>query len=245
MIYYIITLLVIIILFIILKSFKQFEHFDNFENFDIYVITLKNEDRINNINKQQEKIDLPIQIFDAVNGKNLNLNDYKIGSGFKSNENYRKREVGCYLSHYNIYKKCKKSGYTIVFEDDFSIDVEKLIEKINNSIKKLKNANIDFDIMFIGNHAWNDKHGNLILDDLYKIGNSEGLGGTHAYVINNKNIDKLINETSNIDEPIDVKIQKMADEGKLNVIKTYPYYVNTIDSPSTIATGENFTNYNN
>lgn len=244
MICYIIILLVVIVLFIIFKIniVKTVETFEN--KFDIYVITMKNEDRMNNIHQQQEKIDTPIQIFDAVIGKNLNLNEYKIGGGFKPDENYRKREVGCYLSHYNIYKKCKKNGYTIVFEDDFSIDVDNLINKINNSIEKLKNANVDFDIMFIGNHAWNDKHGDLIIDDLYKIGNYEGLGGTHAYVINNKNIDKLIKETSNIDEPIDVKIQKMADEGKLNVIKTYPYYVNTIDSPSTIAI-EQFTNYFN
>ncbi len=232
--YIIILILVILFLFVLKKYNLENFNFDN--NFDIYVITLKTEDRMKNIKLQQEKINIPIQIFDAVNGNNLDLNidNVKIDA-FNNNKNQNKREIACYLSHYNIYKKCKKMGYTIVFEDDFSIDVDNLIDKINESIKKLNNKNIDFDIMYIGNHLWNKSHGILIIDDLYKVGNGEGLGGTHAYVINNKNIDKIIKNTSNIDKQIDVKIQSLADEGNLTIIKTFPYYVNTIDLPSTIA----------
>lgn len=225
-------LLFTVILFIFLKKVR-FEGFDN--NFHIYVITLKSQDRINNINHQQKKIDIPIKIFDAVNGNDLNLKDYNIeDSNFDKNEGHRKRQVGCYLSHYNIYKQCKKSGYSIVFEDDFSIDVNDLIGKINSSIEKIKNQKMDFDIMFLGNHLNNNIHGELIIDDLYKIGNNENLEGTQAYVINNKNIDKIIEHTTYIEYPIDVQIQKMADNKKLNVFKTYPYYVNVIDTPSTI-----------
>ena len=61
--------------------------------------------------------------------------------------------------------------------------------------------------------------------------------------LDNKNIDKIIQEFSIIDRQIDMNIQHLANEGKINVIKTYPYYVTTIESPSTIATGENFSNY--
>jgi GR25 family glycosyltransferase involved in LPS biosynthesis len=236
-----IILLIICLLFI---SYKKREGFDN--QFVIYVITLKNEDRIINIKVQQEKIDVPIHIFDAVNGNNIDLkkvDNLKPDNNFIKNEKQKKKEIGCYLSHLNIYKMCKKSGYTIVFEDDFSIDVDNLIDRINNSIDKLNKANIDFDIMYLGNHPWNESHGNNIIDDLYKVGNNEGLGGTHSYVINNKNIDKIIQEFSIIDRQIDMNIQHLANEGKINVIKTYPYYVTTIESPSTIATGENFSNY--
>jgi glycosyl transferase family 25 len=225
---------------------KNIETFDN--KYDIYVITLNNEDRIKNIKIQQEKINIPIQIFDAVNGNNLDFNkldNLKIGNndGFiKNNEKQRKREVGCYLSHYNIYKKCKKIGYTIVFEDDFSIDVDNLIDKINESIIKLNNANIDFDIMFIGNHVWKKNHGTLIIDNLYKIDSNGETGGTHAYVINNKNINKILKETEIIDGVIDGKIQNLASTGKLNVVKIYPYYVNYINARSTIDV-ESFINY--
>ena len=237
MFWYILILLIVLIGWLCLKM-KKNKNIEGFENqYDIYVITLKSEDRIKNIKEQQKKIDKPIQLFDAVNGNNLDLTKYdniQIDA-FNNDKNQYKREIGCYLSHYNIYKKCKKTGYTIVFEDDFLIDVENLIEKVNKSIEKLNNSNTDFDIMYLGNHSWNQSHGILIVDDLYKVGNGEGLGGTHAYVINNKNIDKIIKETSNIDRQIDVKIQFLADQNKLTVIKTYPYYVNTIDSASTIA----------
>lgn len=243
MFWYIIILLIIIILFL----FFKFNIIESFDNYDIYVITLKNEDRMKNIKIQQEKINIPIQIFDAVNGNNLDFNkldNLKIGNdGFiKNNEKQRKREVGCYLSHYNIYKICKKTGYTIVFEDDFSIDVDNLIDKINESIIKLNNSHVDFDIMFIGNHVWKKDHGTLIVDDLYKIGSNGETGGTHAYVINNKNIDKILKETEIIDGVIDGKIQNLASTGKLHVVKTYPYYVNYIDAGSTIDV-ESFTNY--
>lgn len=236
MFWYIIILLIIVILFLFFKKYK--EGFDN--NIDIYVITLKNEDRMINIKTQQDKIDIPIQIFDAVNGNDLDLNDFDLGDELNPNEKQKKREVGCYLSHYNIYKICKKTGYTIVFEDDFLIDVENLIDKVNQSIQKLNNANIDFDIMFLGNHHWDKNYGTLIVDDLYKVGNDEGLGGTHAYVINNKNIDKIMKEIEYIDKTIDMKIQFLADNNKLNVISTFPYYVKYIDTPSTIDIVETF-----
>uniref|UniRef100_A0A6C0D3Z9 Glycosyl transferase family 25 domain-containing protein n=1 Tax=viral metagenome TaxID=1070528 RepID=A0A6C0D3Z9_9ZZZZ len=232
MFWYIIILLTVIISFVILKS-NHIENFDN--NFDIYVITLKSKDRLNNIKIQQKKIDIPIKIFDAVNGNDLSLNQFNIGNGLNENETQKKREVGCYLSHYNIYKICKKTGYTIVFEDDFLIDVDNLIDKINQSIEKLNNAKIDFDIMFLGNHHWDKNYGTLIVDNLYKVGNGEGLGGTHGYVINNKNVDKIIKETEYIDKTIDMKIQFLADQKKLNIICTYPYYVKYIDTHSTIA----------
>ena len=236
MFWYIVIVLIVLIVWLYLKMKKG--NIENFENdIDIYVITLKSEDRIKNIKEQQKKIDTRIQLFDAVKGNDLDLTKYnniKIDA-FNNDKNQHKREIGCYLSHYNIYKTCKKTGYTIVFEDDFLIDVDNLIDKINVSIKKLNDSNIDFDIMYLGNHHWDKNFGTVIIDDLHKIGNGEGLGGTHAYVINNKNIDKIIKETEYIDKTIDMKIQFLADQKKLNVICTYPYYVKYIDTPSTIA----------
>ena len=90
-------------------------------------------------------------------------------------------------------------------------------------------------VLILINFKRGKNYGTIIIDDLHKVGNGEGLGGTHAYVINNKNIDKIIKQTEYIDKTIDMKIQFLADQKNLNVICTYPYYVNYIDSPSTIA----------
>ena len=43
--------------------------------FDVYVITMRNKERMENIEKQQEKIEQKIEIFDAVKGANLDINE--------------------------------------------------------------------------------------------------------------------------------------------------------------------------
>lgn len=145
---------IITLLLILLCAFLFFWYFynipilDNFENSEkklhLYVITLKHEDRLKNIKTQQSKIDNHIELFDAVKGDFLNIdeiiNKYKFSSNFFSNtfidDKKRKREVGCYLSHLNLYRNIKNEhrfGYTIVFEDDFNLD-NNFINAINNII---------------------------------------------------------------------------------------------------------------
>jgi GR25 family glycosyltransferase involved in LPS biosynthesis len=77
---------------------------------DIYVITLKRKERLDNIAEQQSKIPQEIQLFDAVKGDQLDIeqlikdNLLSPSAGFL-HEVSHKRVVGCYLSHYNIYKE--------------------------------------------------------------------------------------------------------------------------------------------
>ena len=120
-------------------------------------------------------------------------------------------EIGCYLSHLNIYKKIKqdnKKGYTIIFEDDFLVNSDNLLYEVKKIITILNKKNIDFDIIFLGNLRNN--HGKNIQDNIYIIDYGNGLYGTHGYVVNNKNINKIINKTNKIDRPIDIKIQDLS-----------------------------------
>jgi len=242
--WFIIIILITIILFLCMK--KSYEGFET-PTFDMYVISLKNPERLENIKKQEEKIGKKITIFDAVKGSELDLEVLsKSGTLIEPNNfnnvyNQKKREVGCYLSHYRIYEKIKpNSNYTIVFEDDFEIKTDDFLNNVQNSIDKLDKASIDFDILYLGNHEWNENHGTHIVDNLYKVGNGEGLGGTQGYVVRNKNIKKIINGTKKIDLTIDVKIQKMANDGVINVVSIYPYYVGQGAQPSEIAIAEGF-----
>lgn len=203
--------------------------------FDVYVITMRNKERMENIEKQQEKIEQKIEIFDAVKGANLDINEL-IDKGeipkqnsFDSNDNNKskmKGQVGCYLSHYNIYKKIRQDnrlGYTIVFEDDFVIKDENLLNKIKKIIENTNKKEIDFDLLFLGNLK--DNHGTQIVDNLYYVDKSNNLYGTHAYVVNNKNINKIIRKTENIDRPIDNKLEDCAKNETLNIIVVYPNFV--------------------
>ena len=150
--------------------------------FDIYVISLKNKDRLKNIKEQENKLGVSVEIFDAVKVDDLNLDEF-VNNGMLLSKNYfnekvkqKKREVGCYLSHYYIYKKIKSNDkYTIIFEDDFVIKVDDFIDKVNIAINKINEKNIDFDILFLGNHSHNENHGTPVIDDIYKSGNEEDL----------------------------------------------------------------------
>jgi glycosyl transferase family 25 len=233
-----ITILLILIIMMYLYSINDyFDIIDTINtnintNIDMYVISLRQTERLENIKKQQNKINKEIIISDAVKGDLLNVDELiknnVLSDTFSKGTSYRKREIGCYLSHFNIYEKIKSNnnnnGYTIIFEDDFVIVVDNFLEKINNSINNINLNNIDFDILFLGN--LNNNHGKLINDTLYFVDNETGFIGCHGYLINNKNIDKIIEYTKFIDRPIDTRFDDLSKENKLIVLMLYPTIVN-------------------
>ncbi len=228
---YVISILLIIIVIIYIFFYPKLivQLFNNTDTLDLYVITLGKEERITNIEKQQRKINNKIKIFNAVNGKKLDYNKLIasniIADDKKLSKKYDQKmgQIGCYLSHLNIYKKIKndnKSGYTVIFEDDFLINTPDLKNEIKKSINTLKNKNIDFDFIFLGNLRNN--HGKNIKDNLYYLDKNTNLYGTHGYLINNNKIDKIINNLSRIYTTIDDSIQDLSYEDIFNTIVVYP-----------------------
>lgn len=199
-----ILLIIIVIIFGFLKLIIN-EKFEDNNLLNIYVITLGKQERIENIKNQQQKINKKIEIFNAVNGSNLDINNLKNNilandNKLSLNHNNKMGEIGCYLSHLNIYKKIKednKKGYTLIFEDDFSINSDNLSDELKKALDTLNNKNIDFDYLFLGNLK--DNHGENIADNLYYLDKNINLWGTHAYIINNKNIDKIIDNITSIE----------------------------------------------
>lgn len=225
--------------------------FENNSEINIYIISMKPPDRLLHIENQQQKLKEKMYIFDAVKGDDLILekllnanflNPSFEGKDLSINEQkHRKREIGCYLSHMLLYEYIKnfhsKNNYTIIFEDDFNIVINNFIKKINESIKIFKDMNIDFDILFLGNTPKN--RGKILKNDIYYVNHNRNLWGTHAYLINNKNIDKIIKYTKIIDKPIDVKLQYLDKEKNLNIFVLYPTIVNPNKKlPSTILVAE-------
>ena len=205
-----ILLIFIVIIFAFFKHKYNKELFENTDILDIYVITLGNKERLENIELQQKKINNKINVFPAVNGKKLDINQLKKKYNIKNNR-LKLTEIGCYLSHLNIYKKIKQDnnkGYTIIFEDDFLVKSYNLLYEVKKIITILNDKNIDFDFIFLGNLRNN--YAKNVQDNIYNIDNSNKLFGTHGYVVNNKNIDKIIDKTKIIDRPIDIMIQDLS-----------------------------------
>ena len=230
---YIILILLIALLIFYYFQFNQKENFNNInDNIDFYVITLKNPDRIENINLQNKKLNANIIMTDAVNGLFLNQNELlqsgELSAIFYNNELKRSKEIGCYKSHLNIYNLINnnpnKKKYSIVLEDDFNIIHENnFVEKMENLITNLND--LDFDIIFLGNTF--DNHSDVILkDNIYNIDKNKFTIGTFAYIVNNKNINKIIELTKIIESPIDNKLDTLIKNNKINAYVVYPNLIN-------------------
>lgn len=240
----IVLLLLIIFLLNLGINIDKFENWN--DDYDCHVITMKNDNRIKNIEEQQKKCQIKINIFDAFNGNTLSESNYKNelkekglldeSNGFKPDEKKRNREIGCYLSHLNIYKMIKdkmrnsnyKKKYTIIFEDDVKLD-DNFMQKLKKGMEIIKNKN--FDLFYLGT-TW-VKAGDVVQDNIHTNA-KEPMYGTFAYIVNNNNIDKIINLTEKIDAAIDVKLDKLIKNKQLNTYYFYPRICWVIDTPSLI-----------
>jgi len=232
------TILIILIVFIGFLFWKNIEGYSN--NIQMYVISLKHDDRIKNIKKQESKINYPISIFDAVKGDKLDMNqlikDGIVNKKFINADKQKYRVVGCYMSHLNLLKKINEndsSGYSIIFEDDFDIATPTFLKEVNEIIEKLESKKEEFDILLLGN--LNENKGQQIIDNIYKMNPQQNLWGTHGYIVNHSKIDKILQYIRIIDMPIDNKYETLGKSNQLNIFVINPVIVNQLQQlPSTI-----------
>ena len=123
----------------------------------IYVINLKKD------NEKRQRITSMFQtlnitnyeIFDAVNGNELK--HFEINKKWYdpwSHLHLTKGEVGCALSHYQLWQKIKKEKQmAMILEDDFIINNEKLFLECANH----EDENPNFDILYLGRKKISNK----------------------------------------------------------------------------------------
>jgi GR25 family glycosyltransferase involved in LPS biosynthesis len=196
---------------------------DNNLKIEYHVIHMKSSnDRKNNILKMENKLNQKINIFDAINGKDvININEYDSEIKCKF-ETEKQNEVGCYLSHYLLIKHLLNSNndYTIIFEDDFNITVDDLHGIIINIILLLEN---NFDVVFLGTTDLIHFFYNTEINNIYKP--KKHLFGTQALLINNKYINKIYNELKYFNNAIDNKYYELHKTNKLNIYVIHPSLV--------------------
>lgn len=204
---------------------------NNIKEVDFFVISLRNPNRLLNIDNQNKKLNVKITIVDAVNGVNINQNklleDNILSINFSDIGSLkRNKEIGCFMSHEKIYNIIKNNNeqkrYSLILEDDFNIisdDITKLLNDILVTIDTM-----DFDILFLGNTF--DNIGSQVKNNIYSIDKNKYTIGNFAYIVNNKNINKLITLIKPIDSPIDNKIDTLIKNDKLNCMVVYPNIIN-------------------
>jgi glycosyl transferase family 25 len=226
----------IILLFILLIIIMNFENFININNYliDYQVIHMtENYDRVTNIENMSNKINKKITYFEAIKGKNVDLNDLTIyDENIKFNFNYRtKGEIGCYLSHLMLLKNLKNSNfqYCLILEDDFNIINDNFNDELSDIINKI---DTDFDLIFLGN--LNNNHGEIYKDNIYYVNKNQYLWGTHGYLVNIKNINKIYDNLLNFNLAIDNKYKELINNNILNAYIIYPVIIGINNYNSTV-----------
>jgi GR25 family glycosyltransferase involved in LPS biosynthesis len=232
------SILVFLFIILILSAFSGvfYESFDDY-SIDFYVITLRHEDRIRNIQVQNMKIpEKNINMIDAVKGDELStdvlLSQKKIDPLFYSEDpkekKIKQRELGCYMSHLKTYKTIKEkkaySGYSIVFEDDFFL-TDSFMENIQKILQKLREQKTVFDIIFLG-QVLSENKGEYVADMLYQMDRSALLVGAQGLLINNAHIDTIIEKLDGTrDVAFDHKLANLGKSGDLNILVVHPFLV--------------------
>lgn len=227
-------LFAVVLFAVFVMCYNTIELFENVENIDYYVITMRPEDRLQNIDLQYSKMrentaNIKLEYVDAVVGKNLDTDKMKKTgklvprhkSAFSSSIN---NELGCYLSHIKAYEMILAkgvSGFSVIFEDDFNLD-DGFVEKLEESVEILKS--VDFDYCFLG--MFNGGGGEKLDGNIYRIPNkNENMWGTEAYLVKNESIPKIMNALTPITDLIDVSIFNKGKSGDLNVYVLQPTIV--------------------
>ncbi len=190
----------------------------------IYMINLKRKKHVaeKSLNKLMNLTDTDennifsnIEIYEAIDGQLLSKDDINNNTTLKAKYTLKNPssyddirsvgEIGCYLSHTNIWKNIVSNNINncIIFEDDVIPD--KNYEKI---IKYLEEIPEDYDIAYLGwwcrkNMINNHKNSYWLHTDNSDKPNILGL---YAYVISNKGAKKLLSKAFPIDVQLDTYV---------------------------------------
>ena len=229
-----IILFLLLIIFIIILIFLKVNKNNKIEK--IYVINLKRRKERLEIFKKNYNLSQKLNIIEAIDGNDLDLKQLqneKIINNITINQlnkerNYHyelthKGSLGCYLSHYKIWKITLENNDNIIliYEDD-SIFTSITLEEINNRIKKLPE---DWDIYLLINPDFCYAKIN-INNEIYKV---KRFFLTNAYIINKKAIEKIFNSNTlfPIVQQLDSYLSELAIDFNLNIYihnKNYKFY---------------------
>lgn len=197
-----------------------------------YIINLEHDkDRRNHMISLCNSLKIYPEIINAIYGKELpNVEEY-INYNKEVSIKRIKRilcpgEIGCIMSHQNIYKKMIEENikYATVLEDDVEVSEDiKLFTAFD--FQKL-----DFDILLLGYHGTKSReHLNLQGTKVHSINPSytiykllENAQGTYGYIISLEGAKKILKQSLRFDLPIDF----YTGDNKLNkVLCVYPQLV--------------------
>lgn len=197
--------------------------------FKTYVINLEKNINRWNIIKKSIPSNIDLERFNAIVGKNVDINKWLNTEGLKSlkeveQNGYRtahyqltRGAIGCFLSHYTLAKQLlndTNNTMYLILEDDAGIH-SKTFDEIRSEIIKAKLIN--WDILLLGTHRL---HG--VMEKGFVKAN--GFWGLFGYLINKEGARKLVTlvDSMKIDAQIDSLMSWMSQKKYLNVYASVP-----------------------
>ncbi|NXD74951.1 GT253 glycosyltransferase, partial [Halcyon senegalensis] len=127
---------------------------------EIFLINLvRRPDRRQRMLASLRELEIAPRVVDAVDGSTLNSSDIKVLGvdllpGYYdpfSGRTLTKGEVGCFLSHYNIWKEIVSRGLerSVVFEDDVRFEAA-FPSRLRRLMEELEGAQQDWDLIYLG-----------------------------------------------------------------------------------------------
>ena len=222
-----------------------------------FVVNLKHrKDRWNTIQNNFKPINLKLNRWDAVYGKKIDEKHIKKITTNFCNYFCSYGMIGCWLSHYNLWRYIVKNKLdrVLVLEDD-AIPVDDFNKKFVNAWKNLsKSPDIskNYDIIYIGCCGSCDKGANNLLSiigihnkDIYfnkkRVDDVMIPGfpaGTHAYMISYKGAKKLVSnkEMDKVKYHIDASLANFYKDNNNNPQKE-PFNVYALKEPLIFQSG--------
>jgi glycosyl transferase family 25 len=178
------------------------------------------------------KVSLPWEFLDAVDGSALQSmpKEYKAFKvkclqGYELTPN----EIGCYLSHKEAWKRCvEKNIATLIFEDDFILTLE-----FAHAIQALLANPTAWSFVRLQGLYEVPYREVYSIDDVHLVKNIGDAVGATAYLLKPEIARTLIDESSDIYEPVDHFLEHDKKHG-LEFLAIRPYPVDITRAKSTI-----------
>ncbi|XP_064416916.1 procollagen galactosyltransferase 1 [Latimeria chalumnae] len=169
---------------------------------EVFLINLKRrKDRRDQMLQALYEQGIESKIIEAVDGKFLNNSQIenlgiRMLPGYSDPYHSRpltKGELGCFLSHYNIWKEIVERGLkkSLVFEDDLRFEVF-FKRRLMNLMYEVEEEELDWDLIYIGRKRMQVEHSEKAVPNVRNLVEADYSYWTLGYVISLQGAQKLL-----------------------------------------------------
>uniref|UniRef100_A0A8C6Q590 Cerebral endothelial cell adhesion molecule n=1 Tax=Nothobranchius furzeri TaxID=105023 RepID=A0A8C6Q590_NOTFU len=165
---------------------------------EIYLINLRRRtDRRDRMLFSLNELEIDVKVVDAVDGNALNSSDIKILGvdllpGYYdpfSGRTLTKGEVGCFLSHYHIWKEVRENP--LIFEDDVRFEAN-FKRRVLMLMEEVELVELDWDIIYLGRKQVNPGK-EAAVENVQNLVVADYSYWTLSYIISQQGAQKLLN----------------------------------------------------